>query len=457
MARILIIDDDAAFRDGLAETLHDLGHEAIEAADTRRGMALIRDAGVDAVFLDFRMPELSGIDLLRSLGDEQAQLPPIIMLTAFASSGNTIEAMKLGAFDHLAKPLGRADVQAVLDRALPSSQPAPAAAQSSASPLDDGPPDDGLVGGSSAMREVQKLIGLAAASDATVLVTGETGTGKEMVARALHDNSARAGKPLIAVNCAAIPADLLESELFGHAKGAFTGAASERAGRFREAHGGTLLLDEIGDMSLAMQAKILRVLQERELTPVGAAKREKVDVRVVAATHRDLALAVREGQFREDLYYRLHVLPIHLPPLRSRMADIILLAEHFLRNSSGPAKTLSAGAAARLLAYSWPGNVRELKNAMERVGVVVRGGVIGEADLDFLRGAGEAEPGFPHPSGGAEDLLQGDLPTAVARLEQAMIRKALAETAGNRTEAARRLGIHRQLLYAKLKEYGIEP
>src|SRR5205823_11024127 len=306
-------------------------------------------------------------------GEPALPAVPVVMLTAYASSDNTIEAMKLGAFDHLTKPIGREDVKRIVDQALK-----PEARRSKEAVEESG---EGLIGNSEGMRRVQKLIGLAAGTDSTVLVTGETGTGKEMVARALHDHGTRAEKPFVAVNCAAIPTELLESELFGHVKGAFTGAASDRPGRFREADGGTLLLDEIGDMSPPMQAKILRVLQEREIAPVGAARSEKVDVRVIAATHRDLTQAVQKNEFREDLYYRLNVLPIHLPPLRERVDDIVSLAEHFLRQASDPPKSLSASATRRLLAYTWPGNVRELKNAMERASIVVRGSTIEESDL----------------------------------------------------------------------------
>ena len=441
MARILIVDDDAAFREGLAETLRDLGYEPIEAGDARDGLAKQRAMSIDMVFVDFRLPGIDGLQYLRLMRGEPA-LPavPVVMLTAYASSDNTIEAMKLGAFDHLTKPIGREDVKRIVDQALK-----PEARRSKEAVEESG---EGLIGNSEGMRRVQKLIGLAAGTDSTVLVTGETGTGKEMVARALHDHGTRAEKPFVAVNCAAIPTELLESELFGHVKGAFTGAASDRPGRFREADGGTLLLDEIGDMSPPMQAKILRMLQEREVAPLGAARSEKVNVRVIAATHRDLTQAVQKREFREDLYYRLNVLPIHLPPLRERNEDIIPLAEHFLRKASHPPKSLSAAAARRLLAYAWPGNVRELKNAMERVNVIVRGSTIEESDLSFLGEAGEANQG--------QDFMRGELPAATAHLEQAMIRRALQEAGGNRAEAARRLGIHRQLLYAKLKEYGIE-
>jgi DNA-binding NtrC family response regulator len=300
------------------------------------------------------------------------------------------------------------------------------------------------------MREVQKAVGLLADSDATVLLLGETGTGKEVVARAIHRHGRRAKSPFVAVNSAAIPGELLESLLFGHKRGAFTGAVADRIGSFQEANGGTLFLDEIGDMDLAMQAKLLRALQERVVTPVGG-KPESVDVRVIAATHRDLVQAARDGKFREDLYYRLGVVPLALPPLRERLADIIPLAEHFLSLAAeGTPKRLTADAAARLLAHPWPGNVRELLNAMKRVATLVRRPVVTAADLDFLAGAGRDDAGRP------SDWLEGSLPEAVARLEMALIRRALAACAGNRVQAAERLGIRRQLLYQKLARYGIE-
>jgi DNA-binding NtrC family response regulator len=297
------------------------------------------------------------------------------------------------------------------------------------------------------LRAVQKTIGLVADTDATVLITGETGTGKELVASAIHRHGRRASGPFVAVNCAAIPADLLESELFGHVRGAFTGAVAERSGAFRDAHGGTLFLDEIGDMDPAMQAKILRALEDRSVTPVGG-RPVKVDARVLAATHRDLAAAVREGKFREDLFYRLNVVPIHLPSLRERPADIVPLAEHFLRKATGPPKRLSAESAARLLTASWPGNVRELRNAIERVAILCRDDTVTAADFAFLDAEARSRE---EPA----DWADGDLPSAVARLERRMIERALHECGGNRTEAAKRLGIHRQLLYAKAQKYGI--
>ena len=383
MARILIVDDDAALREGLAETLADLGHGVLEAADGPGALALLEaGAAVDAVLLDLRMPGgMDGLEVLRRVR-ERPSPPPVAILTAYASAANTIEAMRLGAFDHLTKPVGREEVADLVGRMLRAAPP-PAALP--AAPEEEA---ETLIGASPAMRRVQKVIGLVADSDATVLVTGETGTGKELVARAIHEHGRRSGGPFVAVNCAAIPPDLLESELFGHAKGAFTGAAAERAGAFRDAARGTLFLDEIGDMPLAMQAKILRALQERTVQPVGG-RPVRLDVRIVAATHRDLAAAARDGGFRQDLYYRLNVVPIHLPPLRERQDDILPLARHFLRRAVAGRRPpdLAADAQDLLLRHPWPGNVRELRNAMERVAVLCRAEAATAADLDFLAGA----------------------------------------------------------------------
>jgi two-component system NtrC family response regulator len=449
MATILIVDDDSGLREGLAETITDLGHRAVLAGTGREALSHLATPGqVDAVLLDLRMPgDTDGIAVLRRLR-ERPHAPPVAILTAYASADNTIEAMRLGAFDHLTKPIGREQVADLLTRMLPAG-PSGSAPTLLAGELGG----DELVGSSDAMRHVQKTIGLAADSDATVLILGETGTGKEVVARALHRHSRRRHKPFVAINCAAIPADLLESELFGHVKGAFTGAISDRLGAFREANGGMLLLDEIGDMPLAMQAKILRILQDRIVTPVGG-RPEAVDVRIVASTHRDLPELVTQGRFRQDLYYRLNVVPIVLAPLRERLADIVPLAEHFLRASphEGQPKRLTAAAAARLLAHPWPGNARELRNTIERASVLVRGGAIDGSDLDQLIQGARGQDA----SDSAEDWLAGDLPTAVARLETAMIRRALDQSKGNRAEAARRLGVQRQLLYSKIERYGLD-
>jgi DNA-binding NtrC family response regulator len=442
MATILIVDDDAALREGLAEALADMGHRVIEAPDGDVALAIAARERPDAVLLDLRIPRVNGLEILRQLRSRPGRVPPVAILTAYASAANTIEAMRLGAFDHLTKPIGRDDLSSLVTRMLRSRSDA----EPPTAPEVD---EEELVGPSDAMRTVQKMIGLVTDSDATVLISGETGTGKELVARAIHRHGRRASGPFVAVNCAAIPAELLESELFGHVRGAFTGAVGERNGAFRDAAGGTLFLDEVGDMEFAMQAKILRALQERTVTPVGG-RPVRVDVRVLAATNRDLEADVRDGGFREDLFYRLNVVPIHLAPLRARLADIIPLAEHSLLRATEPAKRLGADAAARLMAHSWPGNVRELRNAMERVAILCRGNIVTASDLAFLSTtAGVRDRDSP------PDWTEGDLPGAVARLEMHMIRRALEDAGGNRTEAAKRLGIHRQLLYAKAEKYGI--
>ncbi|MFK3740890.1 sigma-54-dependent transcriptional regulator [Massilia sp. TN1-12] len=454
MAHLLIVDDDDAFRDTLAETLLAFGHDVAAAASGAEALALLASAPpFDAIFLDHRMPGMDGLETLAALRDAALPAPPVIVLTAFAGAANTIEAMRLGAFDHLSKPVRRETLRAVLDSAL-QCRPSAGAATPAQPPAGDGD----LVGSSDAMREVHKQIGRAAASVLPVLVLGETGTGKEVVARALHRHSARAGRPFVAVNCAAIPGELLESELFGHVRGAFTGAAAEREGCFRAADGGVLLLDEIGDMPLDVQAKILRVLQEGEVVPLGSNRAVRVDVRIIAATHRDLGAAVRDGQFRADLLYRLDVLPIRLPPLRERPDDIIPLAELFLQRAAAgsPSKLLGADAAQRLLRRPWPGNARELRNAMERCHARFRHDVIGAADLDAILDAPLSNPAVPSAPAVPEEWLTQPLPLAVERLERLMLEHALTEAQGNRAEAARRLGIHRQLLYRKLAQYGID-
>ncbi len=446
MSTVLIVDDDAALRSAIATALTDLGHQTAQAADGEAALAWLSRNRADAVLLDLRMPGMSGMDVLRRIR-AHADPPPVAVLTALPTSDNTIEAMRLGAADHLAKPIGRDGLRALLDRMLP----APVAGSPDQAPAFAREGD--LIGMSAAMREVHKAIGLVADSDATVLLLGETGTGKEVVARAIHRFGKRAKAPFVAVNCAAIPTELLESLLFGHVRGAFTGAVGDRAGCFREAHGGTLLLDEIGDMDQAMQAKLLRALQERVVTPVGG-RQVPVDVRVIAATHRDLVQAVRAGRFREDLYYRLGVVPVALPPLRNRLADILPLAEHSLAllADAGTPKRLSSDAASRLLAYPWPGNVRELLNAIRRAATLTRRSVITAGDFDFLTMGTDTPQACV-----SQHWLTGTLPEAIERVELAMIRDAMKAAAGNRTQAAERLGIRRQLLYQKLLRYGLEP
>jgi DNA-binding NtrC family response regulator len=452
MAHILIVDDDDAFRESLAETLADLGNRITETGTGREALALLEGLQrFDCVFLDFRLPDMNGIEVLEQLRAIPArEALPVVVLTAFATSDNTIHAMRLGAFEHLTKPVGRETIVALMDRVGASVGPQdvrPEAGVEAVESVDSAPR---LIGKSELLREVQKQIGRAAASDSTVLLTGETGTGKEVAARVLHDVSLRKRGPFVAINCAAIPAELIESELFGHVKGAFTGAVADRPGRFAQANGGTLFLDEIGDLPLNMQAKLLRAIQERVVTPLGGERNVTIDVRIVAATHRELSAEVAARTFREDLFYRLNVIPIHLPPLRERPADIPQLATHFLALAAArgaPARSLSPAAEGCLLAYPWPGNVRELKNAMERVTALARGPLVTGDDLAFLMAAPAA------PVGIADALLDLPLPEAIERLERASIERALRASSGNRAETARRLGISRQSLYTKLAAY----
>lgn len=456
MATILIIDDDDAFRDGLAETVRDLGHTPLEARSGEEAFERVRgQAPPDCIFLDFRLPDRDGLAVLETLrGTASLQHVPVVILTGYATSDNTIGAMRLGAFEHLTKPVGRDEIAALLARILATRIDGPDAPATRTFAHETQSREPQLLGISEAMRDVQKRLGRAAATNSTVLISGETGTGKEVAARVLHRASPRASGPFVAVNCAAIPAELLESELFGHGKGAFTGAHTERCGRFEEAHGGTLFLDEVGDMPLAMQAKLLRVLQERQITPLGTNRTVAVDVRVVAATHRDLPAMAAAGTFRPDLVYRLNVIPLRMPPLRERVADILPLADHFLASLAGPSGTaskhLSADAQRLLVSFAWPGNVRELANAIERASALAPAALLTREDFAFL---------FDSVGGGAAAIPASfiDLPLndALAQLERALIARALALAGGNRAEAARRLGISRQSLYTRLAHFGL--
>ena len=436
MARILIVDDDTAFRESLAEMLGDLGHAVSAAPTVAAGLQVLQAGVVDVAIVDLRMPGEDGLAFLRKArGLSRA---PCIMLTAYASGSNTIEAMRLGAFDHLTKPIARTALVEVLERALHSAgqagSPENAAQNLSQNPEQEGD-DAELVSGSEAMRQVFKRIGLAADSDATVLVLGETGTGKELVARALHRNSARAERPFVAVNCAAIPADLMESELFGHVKGAFTSAASSREGLFFYAQGGTLFLDEIAELPLALQAKLLRVIEDRKVRPVGSDREIPIDVRLIAATNADLAERVAGGQFRADLYYRLDVVRIHLPPLRERVEDIEPLARMFMDQLSAqlglPPLPIPLSVLQRFEAYPWPGNARELRNRIERALIL---GTFGEP-----------------VSGPTAEPRTDDL----AEVEKRHILRVLAASEGNRAEAARRLGVSRKTLDRKCAEWNV--
>ncbi|MDP8908037.1 MAG: sigma-54 dependent transcriptional regulator, partial [Chloroflexota bacterium] len=389
MQSILIADDDAAIRGVLRDLLEDEGFD-VDEVDSAQGvvdaLASNGHSRPGLVMMDVRMPDRSGLDVLRETKSTNGEQLPIIVMTAYGTSNIAIEAMQLGAYDYLTKPFDLDDVLLTIQRFFEHRRLSEQVLALS-SQLGERDPNEVLIGNSTAMQEVYKTIGRVARSEATVLVTGETGTGKELIATILHRASSYARGPLIKVNCAALPETLLESELFGHEKGAFTGAINQRKGRFEMANKGTIFLDEVGEMSLATQKKLLRVLQEREFERVGGTVSVKVDTRVIAATNKILAQEIEAGRFREDLYYRLNVIAIHLPALRDRMDDIPLLVEHFVQKhrftpSSEPAR-LSQGAMNALMEYDWPGNVRELENLIERATVLAQGGVITEQHINF--------------------------------------------------------------------------
>ncbi len=448
---ILLVDDEARLGEVLAAALAERGFEAVAVGGVAAALEYCDGSPVDAVLTDLRMPGGSGRDLLHALQKSRPDLPVIIM-TAYATVRGAVDLVKEGAFDYVAKPFEMDDVVATLERALKIRAVVGENARLR-SELEGRYRFDNLIGESEPFRDMLRQVTDVAASRATVLLQGESGTGKELVARAIHYNSPRRDLPFVAVNCAAIPEQLIESELFGHIKGAFTGATGAREGRFTAANGGTLFLDEIADMPLAVQAKVLRAIQEQSFEPLGSSKSVKVDVRVVAATHKDLPKAITAGTFRADLYYRLAVFPIHLPSLRERAGDIPLLAQHFLRrvaHDMGKRITgLSPAAEAALLKYGWPGNIRELQNCMERAAIVARGDLIQPADI-LMFGAQEA------PASDAARSLPEDLDGEMARIERDFVLAALKETGGVQTRAAERLGVTERSLWHRIKKFGIK-
>ena len=453
-AKILVIDDEEAIRLSLRGILEDEGYEVLEAGSAEEGLAVVDSAAPDLVFLDIWLPGMDGLAALAALQAAHPKLP-VIIISGHGTIETAVAAIRQGAYDFIEKPLSLDKIVIIAARALEAG----ALRRENALLKTFQPDEDQLVGQSPAMTEFKEMLRRVAPTDAWVLLTGENGTGKELAARALHAGSRRASAPMVAVNCAAIPEDLIESELFGHEKGAFTSAEGTRIGRFELAHKGTLCLDEIGDMSLRTQAKILRILQEQCFERVGGTRSIKVNVRVIAATNKNLEEAIAEGTFREDLYYRLRVVPLHLPPLRERIGDVRPLLETFLQRQSvahGITPPRFTEEALQMLeAYSWPGNVRELRNFAERMGILFSGRVIESSALPQEITGRQQTQAATQPQ--VEDsLLRQDFKTARAMFESRYLTARLHECGGNITRLAESIGLERSYLHRKLKACGIK-
>jgi nitrogen regulation protein NR(I) len=476
MDKVLLIDDEAdvqySFRRIFAPAGDAMEIQLTTAASGEEGLKLIPTVKPDLVIMDVRMAGISGLETLRRLRQSDARLP-VIMMTAYGSTQTAIEAMKLGAFDYLLKPFDVPKLKEIVFGALKAARDMKQVV--SYEPLLESEDYDlGIVGRSEAMQNVFKLIGQLSASNATALITGESGTGKELVARAIYHHSERADQPFLAINCAAIPENLLESELFGHERGAFTGATAQRIGKFEQCNRGTIFLDEIGDMTPATQTKILRVLQSGTFERVGGNQPIRVDVRVIAATNKALEEAVASKQFREDLFYRLNVVRIHLPPLRERREDIRLLVNYFLRKLGPKPKSISPDALRILEQYHWPGNVRELENAIQRALVVGKGNAILLSDLPpEVSGRAAAAPALTGGPAAAPTAAAAMDVASLARalfhcarkesklklipaVERELIIQALVETSGNQVQAARLLGITRATLRKRIEKFKIK-
>jgi two-component system, NtrC family, response regulator AtoC len=449
MTKVLVVDDEPNLRKVLGAMLRNEGYEVAVAENGEVGLSEFKKNGADIVITDLVMPKLGGMDLLKAI-NELAPDVPVIIITAHGTVDSAVEAIKRGAFDYITKPWDKSELSAVIAKAARTHDLTQRAARQA------------IIGDAPQMQEVFKIIDKVANTPSTVLITGESGTGKELVAGALHEGSSRRGKPLIKINCAAIPKDLMESELFGYEKGAFTGAVTSKPGRFELADGGTLFLDEIGEIPVEMQVKLLRALQESEFERVGGIKTTRVDVRLIAATNRDLQQEIDAGRFRKDLYYRLAVVPIVLPPLRERKADIPVLARHFIdkynKRLGKKIEGIEDEALALLQAYPWPGNIRELENLMERVLLFADGPQIKPRDLPEAlhrpAGAAPAAAGAEPPAP-AETGLKDIIKQKAAEMEKELIAKALEETSGNVTRAAKLLQISRKSLQTKMKEFGL--
>jgi two-component system NtrC family response regulator len=445
---ILLIDDDDSLRRVMEFSLTEVGYKVQAAAGGEEGLRLFEKDTFDAVITDITMPGMSGMEVLARIHERDERFP-VVVITAYGTIESAVEAMKKGAFDYITKPFNRDELRLTLDKSLKMRRLERENIELRAE-VTDRYRFESIVGTSEKLRAVLDMAGRVAASDASVLITGESGTGKELLAKGIHYNSPRAEGPFVAVNCAAIPENLIESELFGHVKGAFTGAVKDREGKFELANGGTLFLDEIGDLRVDLQAKILRALQERQVDRVGGKRPVSVDVRIIAATNKDIEQAVKEGIFRKDLYYRLSVIMLHIPPLRERRDDIPLLANHFLRKfNQGNDVRLAPEALASLTAYGWPGNVRELENVIQRASVLKRGDTIIPADL----------PDKIKKDKMSVDNIILNLPDegiSLEDLEKNLIIKALEKHKGNQTRAAEYLGISRPTLIYRMEKYGIK-
>ncbi len=447
---ILLVDDEPKMRDVLCVALETAGYRTLAAEGGQSALALIEQEDIDLVLSDLRMPGMTGRELLAEIKRIRPTLP-VVLMTAYSTVKDAVQAIKEGAFDYIDKPFEMEELEATIANAL-RLYDVLRDNQRLREVLEERYSFETLVGTSPAFRKVIEAVGEVCESKANVLLTGESGTGKEMVARAIHFNSPRKALPFVALNCAAIPEGLLESELFGHVKGAFTGAVTSRLGRFAQADNGTLFLDEIGDMPMAVQAKILRVVQERSFEPVGSLQSRTVDVRLIAATNKDLREAVRHGLFREDLYYRLNVFPIALPPLRERREDIALLAQHFMKQyGAGIGKRVIGFSPAALKAmsdYPWPGNIRELQNCIERAIIVARQPMVDTIDL----------PGYlfeEHAERLAEDAIPPALDAELERMERRFILAALRRTGGVQVKAAELLGVGERSLWHRIKKLDI--
>jgi two-component system response regulator HydG len=447
--KILVVDDEQSHRAMLRAVLGKEGYEVSEADDGTSAVKAVENDTFDLILMDIRMTDMDGIEAVGEIKKFSPSIP-IIMMTAYASIKTAVDALKSGAYDYLTKPLDIDELKIHIKKALEHYR-----LQEENIFLRERLADrfnfSQIIGRSRSMKELFETLSLIAPSDATVLIYGESGTGKEIVANAIHQNSPRAQKPFIKVNCAALPETLLESELFGHERGAFTGALTRKAGRFQMADGGSLFLDEISDMSLTTQVKLLRVLQEREFEPLGSTKTIQVDIRLITATNKDLEEEVKAGRFREDLFYRLNVVPIHLPPLRKRKDDIPLLAEHFFNIYREKNKSSVKGFLPKtmdiMVRYDWPGNVRELENVIERSVLLCRSEFISPGDLPpLVQGAGDKE----------QSLVSVPQGMTLKEVEKEVIIQTLSDTNGSRTQTARILGISRKTLQNKLKEYDIK-